>query len=304
MDFSLKDTALYVLLAFAVYSVVVMTLAAVVAVNQERKIWKHKKLPSLSYFALIKVFFFNIVWFVLCGVGFTLISIKWILTCGTSDIEYEGNRWVEANVAKVCIKLFVGTVEVYGKENLPKESEVPAPIFVANHASQIDVGAVYFLNRRFKWIAKSSVLFLPGVGQIMWVSGHVLIKRSGKNKKSVSNLFDRSNEAIQSGVPMFFFPQGTRRIAERLPFKDGAFTVALTNKSTLVLLSVEIPMDAWNTWYPLNILGTSSVPTVKITIHKPITVTGNEDKEKLKKMCDDRIYSVLPAVYKTYDKSK
>jgi len=304
MDFAIQDVAFYAAAAFAVYVVVTMTLAAAVAVNQERKIWSPKELPSLSFVALIKVFFFNILWFSLCGVGFILISIKWILTLGTSDIECEGNRWVEANVARICIRLFVGKVRIYGQENLPKESEVPAPIYVANHASQIDVGAVYFISRRFKWIAKSSVLFLPGVGQIMWVSGHVLIKRSGKNKKSVSNLYEKSNEAVQSGVPMFFFPQGTRRIAERLPFKDGAFTVALTNKCTLVPLSIEIPMDAWNSWYPLNNLWSGSIATVKITIHKPIPVKGTEVKETLKKMCDDQIYSELPAVYKANDKNK
>ena len=65
---------------------------------------------------------------------------------------------------------------------------------------------------------------------------HVFIKRKGKNKKSVSNLYDQSKIAIQSGLPMFVFPQGTRRMAVRLPFKDGAYRIALENESRIVLL--------------------------------------------------------------------
>ena len=69
------------------------------------------------------------------------------------------------------------------------------------------MGAVYFIRRRFKWIAKQSVLYIPGVGGTMYLGDHVLINRvKGKNKSSVSNLFEKSDAAIQAGIPMFLFP--------------------------------------------------------------------------------------------------
>ena len=87
---------------------------------------------------------------------------------------------------------------------------------------------------------------------------------------------------------MFFFPQGTRRLGERLPFKDGAFKVAKENDSDLVPISIEIPLTAWNSFYPF----TKANPVV-LTVHKPISSKG-KDLEQLKKESFDAIYSVLP----------
>ena len=191
----------------------------------------------------------------------------------------------------------MGNVQVDGIENLPPMNPgSPAPVYIANHASQLDVAVVYTLNRRFKWISKSSVFYVPGAGQIMYLSGHVFINRkTGKNRNSVASLFDKSNAAVQAGIPMFFFPQGTRRMAERLPFKDGAFKVAMDNESDLVPISVDIPSTTWNRAYPLP---WGAADPVVLTVHKRISVTKDTDKEALKKQCFDTIYSVLP----NYDK--
>ena len=130
----------------------------------------------------------------------------------------------------------------------------------------------------------------------MLFGDHVLIQRKGKNKKSVQTLFEKSQAAVESGIPMFFFPQGTRKIAQRIPFKDGAFIVAQTSKSPVVPISLEIPRDAWNSLYPINLLWSSYRPVVKITIHPTVAVTGEENRETLKQSCFDQIYSVLPEV--------
>lgn len=228
MAFSLPDPSTIgstVFQVLAYYIGITTVLAAAVAVRQEANIWKADALPSLSLFGAVKVFLFNVVWMILCLVGSLLIVVKYILSVGRSDIEAEANRLVENTVARVCVALFVGSVSVVGQELLPKGDDnscttAPAPVYIANHASQIDVAVVYYAVRtRFKWIAKQSVLFLPGVGQVMALGQHVLIQRKGKNKKSVGNLFEKSNASVQAGVPMFFFPQGTRRIADKLPFK-------------------------------------------------------------------------------------
>ena len=287
--------------ALLLYVAVTSLLAASVAVLQETKIWRPKGLPSLSLWGKLKVFFFNIVWFELCLAGSLVVVAKWALTLGASDMEKDASRLVEDFVARIVFKAFVGDVHITGLENLPAESIVPAPVYIANHASQIDTGVVYFLGRRFKWIAKKSVLFLPGVGSIMSLGKHVFIDRKkGKNGKSVSNLFEKSNATVQAGLPMFLFPQGTRCIAERLPAKEGAFIIAQTNKSPLILVSIDIPETAWNSLYPLNRLWGGDKPVVKITVHPVVNVTGVEDRETLKETCMNQIYSVLP----TYESNK
>ena len=283
----------YLGLLVLAYLCVTMILGSVMGVVQEAKIWAPDGLPSLSLWGRLKVFLFNLMWFTLCLVGSIIVLCKWVLTLGRSDLAMEMNRYVEHWAAIIIIRCFVGDVQVMGNENLPDPNLFPAPVYISNHTSQMDAASVYFFQRRFLWVAKSSVLFLPGVGGVMYFAGHVLIQRSGKNKKSISNLFDKSNEAIQKGIPIFFFPQGTRWQAERLPFKDGAFIVAQTNKSMMVPISLEMPKEGWNGLYPLSLLWNQS-PQVRLTIHKPIQVTGDEDREALKQQCADVIYSVLP----------
>jgi 1-acyl-sn-glycerol-3-phosphate acyltransferase len=262
----------------------------IVSVYQEYKIWAPCIVPSLSVWGMLKVYLFNVVWTVACLFGALLLLPKFFLT-GSAEREAHA---IEHFVAFLCLRLFVGPVVVKNAEKLPSdEPGSPAPIYICNHASQIDLGAVYYINRRFKWIAKSSVRFLPGVGQIMALSKHVFIDRkTGKNKSSVTNLYDKSNASVQAGCPMFFFPQGTRRMTERLPFKDGALNVALQNKSSLVPLSLEIPLDAWNRAYPL----LKSTSPIVLTVHDSINVKGDQDKEQLRQKCFDIIYSVLPMI--------
>lgn len=180
------------------------------SVLQERRIWKSPLLPSLSLFGHARVYFFNVAWMGITLIGGVLLLPKYFAgKIFGFDCQYEAYL-VERFTAEMCFYLFVGGgPEIRGIENLPPDDgSIPAPVYVANHASQIDLAAMYFLGRRFKWISKNSVRYLPGVGLIMSLSQHVFIQRTGKNKKSVMNLYQQSQNAIQSGLPMFFFPQG------------------------------------------------------------------------------------------------
>ena len=272
-------------------SVVVMPIASV---WQERKLWKSHLVPSLGLFGQLKVFLFNVVWMSVTLVGGLIVLVGKLFGF---DAAYGSSR-VEKLTGTLCSLMFVcPKIEIVGGEHLPEEDgSSPAPVYIANHASQIDLGVVYFLNRRFKWIAKDSVRYLPGVGLLLVLGEHVFIKRTGKNKKSISNLYEQSNQAIQSGLPMFLFPQGTRRMSQRLPFKDGAFRIALENKSKLVPISIHIPMNIWNSSYPFCLLWGGKVENVVVTVHEPIQAREGIDKEALKKLSYDAIFSVLPLI--------
>eukprot|EP00980_Cylindrotheca_fusiformis_P027767 scaffold22559_cov111-Cylindrotheca_fusiformis.AAC.6 len=264
------------------------------ATLQEQKIWKNPKLPSLTPFALLKVFLLNIMWMGLSQFG-VLLTPLYMLATGTRTTRDYGHNIVERYVGQVLIKMFVGRrVEIRGIENLPPLNPgSPAPVMIANHDSQLDIAAVYYLNRSWRWIAKSSVFILPGVGQLMFIGGHVFIDRVKKNNKSFTgtrNLYVKSNESLQEGVPMFFFPQGTRRLGERLPFKDGAFKIAKENGSIMIPISIEIPLTAWNSNYPFD----TKVAPIVLTIHKPIESKDFKEVEALKEKCFETIYSVLP----------
>jgi 1-acyl-sn-glycerol-3-phosphate acyltransferase len=267
-----------------------------ISLAQEYKVWKPSSLPSLSPWGMLKVYVFNVLWMGACLISALLCLPKYLLT-GT--VEYASFMWFETTVACGLVRLLVGRVEIRGQQHLPPfTTKAPAPVYIANHSSQLDAAVVYFLKRRFKWIAKASVFYVPGAGQIMYLSGHVFINRkSGNNKNSVASLYEKSNAAIQSGLSMFFFPQGTRNLAQRLPFKDGAFNVAMENGSDLIPISIDIPTSAWNRAYPF--FAKAEADPIVLTIHAPIS-SKNIDKEALKQTCFETIYSTLPI----YDNDK
>jgi len=276
----------------------VICLASLAAVYQERKIWFDKNVPSLTAVGHIKVFGLNFVWMTVCFLGAVVTAIEAAVTNNWFDLKHTrklAHKVVERRCAMLVTWMFVGPVVIKGAENLPAdEPGSPAPVYVANHSSQIDSAVVYYIERQWRWIMKSSIMFLPGVGQITYLGDHIMIdrvRRKNKSKDSITgarNLYVKSDESIQEGIPMFFFPQGTRRLGERLPFKDGAFKVAMNNDSVLVPISVEVPVTTWNSLYPF----VKSNPVV-LTVHKPIESKG-KDIETLKKETFDILYSVLP----------
>lgn len=293
MTFTLYNAIAYVCFLLLPTMFAVATIAA----QQEHKIWKPKSLPSMPLVGIFRAFFTNIAWMVICLVGALLIALKWIATFGQSSIEADA-IWVgEEWMGRLCTLALTGPVVIKGKENLPDRNMTPAPIYIANHSSQIDAAACQCLGRGFKFVVKSSLFFMPGIGLIFYLSKQIFINRKkGKGKKTISDLFEKGSACLQSGTPIFFFPQGTRRVAERLPFRDGAFILAQNNKSSIVPVSVEIPLDIWQGYYPLSLLWTKEVPTIVITVHPPVSVSGDEDREVLKKTCMDQIFSVLPPV--------
>lgn len=278
----------YILKGYALFLAVV----PIPAVYQEAKIWKNPNLPSLSVFGMMKVYVLNLIWITTTSIG-TIILLPKLLLKGHEAVKRDAHCLMERIAAISCTIFVVGPVKVINQQNLPSEG-TPC-IYIANHASQIDLAVVYFIFRRFKWIAKKSVTYLPGVGTLMAMSGHVFIerKKSEDKNKSVKNMYDEAKKNLSNGIPMFIFPQGTRRLGERLPFKYGAYKMAVESEVPLVPISIDIPLQVWNDAYPFNILWTKKDPIV-LTIHEPIPVKKDMDMDVLIQKSSKEIYSVLP----------
>jgi 1-acyl-sn-glycerol-3-phosphate acyltransferase len=44
-------------------------------------------------------------------------------------------------------------------------------VIVANHQSMMDVAAIFALNLKAAWVAKTTVFMIPGVGWLMYLAG-------------------------------------------------------------------------------------------------------------------------------------
>ena len=92
-----------------------------------------------------------------------------------------------------------------------------------------------------------------------------------------------------------------------MPFKAGAFKIAVENQTQVVPMTFHIPLDVWNNVYPLNMLcgeALSDENKITITVHEPIQTTNSTDIEELKEKCYNVIYSALPPIHADSSKDK
>lgn len=112
---------------------------------------------------------------------------------------------------------------IVGEENLPRAK--PA-MMVANHASAVDIWAIFLLRTQFRWLSKDSVFRLPIIGWAMKWAGYVPVQRG--NRRSQIEALEASRVWLRRGVSMVFFPEGTRSLDGNVrEFKSGAFRIAI-----------------------------------------------------------------------------
>ena len=101
-----------------------------------------------------------------------------------------------------------------------------AAVLVANHESMADIPALFGLFRPFKWVSKQSVFRAPFLGWNMSLNRYIPLKRG--DKQSIAKMMALAEAWLDRGVPVMMFPEGTRTTdGELLPFKDGAFRMAI-----------------------------------------------------------------------------
>jgi 1-acyl-sn-glycerol-3-phosphate acyltransferase len=112
-----------------------------------------------------------------------------------------------------------------------------AAVLVANHASLLDILALFDLFRPFKWVSKAEIFRVPVIGWNMRLNGYVpLVRGSGE---SVRRMMARCGELLDQGVPVLLFPEGRRTDDGRLQtFRNGAFDLAVRHRVPVFPIAV------------------------------------------------------------------
>lgn len=112
------------------------------------------------------------------------------------------------------------------------EGDVPpgirerACVVVSNHESSADPFLLSRLPWDMRWVAKAELFRLPVAGWILRCGGDVPIRRGRGG--SVRAMLEACRHTLRHGLPVMLFPEGTRSPdGELLPFKDGAFELAI-----------------------------------------------------------------------------
>lgn len=197
------------------------------------------------------------------------------------------NLQIAVRWSRLLAWLTPARVEVEGAEHVELGQSY---VVVANHQSQFDIPVIYgFCGLDLRWVMKAELRRIPFVASGCRAIGHIFIDRS--NPEQARQAINLAVSRLQAGTGILFFPEGTRsRSGELLPFKKGAFRVAVDQ---------ELPV------LPLTVSGTREVMpagslslcpgTVRLQIHPPVSTVGSTtaDIEPLKEAVRATIASGL-----------
>ena len=215
-------------------------------------------------------------WFVaailLLVVGAPTIAFLWIINRRLWLYPFclwGARTWLDACGARVSVK---------GLENL---EEGKGYVFASNHRSYLDTATLFACaGRRIGLVAKRELLKVPVLGQGMGFVNIIAIDRS--NPERARESMRKAKKVIDNGFSFGVFAEGTRAMpGELLPFKKGAFHLALQTAAPVVPVAIK------NTdWMMGKRTGTAYGGTIEMIILPPIetkSLTTDDLMDLLKK---------------------
>ncbi len=163
-------------------------------------------------------------------------------------------------------------------------------VFMCNHASMIDIWAVFVaLPVSFRFIAKKQLSYIPLFGWAMGAGRFIFIDR--QNAVAARRTIEEAARRIKAGQSVVIYPEGTRTRDGRLgPFKKGGFHLAIDSGAAIVPMAIEGT-------HALMPRGSMLIRAgeVRLQIGEPIPTAGlgPSDRERLVKLVHARIAEML-----------
>jgi 1-acyl-sn-glycerol-3-phosphate acyltransferase len=194
------------------------------------------------------------------------------------DLAHDWSGWVVS---------FAGvTIEV---ESRGKLDPAQPYVFMANHASSLDIWAMFrVVPRRVRMIAKKQLARIPLFGWVMWAGRFIFIDR--QNGVAARRSIDEAIRRVHDGDSVVIFPEGTRtRDGSLGPFKKGGFHLAARAGVPIV----PVALRGTRALMPRGSLLLRS-GTIKAIIGEPVPTQGISDEERAS--LNDRVRSVVEAM--------
>jgi 1-acyl-sn-glycerol-3-phosphate acyltransferase len=167
-------------------------------------------------------------------VGFFYVAAIWLVTAPFDRGRYHAGRAFR-QLAMTAVALNpLWHFETDGET--PNDPRRPY-VAVSNHESYADIFLISHFPWEMKWLSKDTIFRIPVMGWMMRMARDIPIKR-GK-RESVVSAMQGCRDRLARKVSVMIFPEGTRsRTEDLLPFKDGAFKLAIEAQVPILPIAV------------------------------------------------------------------
>jgi 1-acyl-sn-glycerol-3-phosphate acyltransferase len=164
-------------------------------------------------------------------------------------------------------------------------------VVISNHLSNLDP-MMQFRYLKIKWVfmAKKEVYKLPVFRTAARSFNFIKVDRSDKNDRKSIN--EQAKTLFRNGWSLMVYPQGTRAKKDNfLPFKSGAFHIALENNIPILPVVIAGTGDIWPRGRKFMTSGKAIINTLE-----PIDMS-KYTKETIDQLVDET-YEKMSKVYK------
>jgi len=167
-------------------------------------------------------------------VGFVFVTAVFIVTAPFDPGRYAAGRTFRLlSVALVKLNPFWHFSTSGVRISDPRHPYVA----VANHQSYADIALISHLPWEMKWMSKDTIFRIPLMGWMMTMAGDIALTRG--DRSSALEAIAACRDRLLKRVSVMIFPEGTRsRGRELLPFKDGAFRLAIETGVPILPIAV------------------------------------------------------------------
>ena len=166
--------------------------------------------------------------------GFFYVAAIWLVTAPFDPGRYQAGRaFRRLAVSHVALT----RLWRFETEGAPPEGPRRPYVVVSNHESYADIFLVSHFPWEMKWLSKHTIFNIPVMGWMMRMALDVPVRR-GERESAIAALAE-CRDRLARRVSVMIFPEGTRsRTDDLLPFKDGAFHLAIQSRVPILPIAI------------------------------------------------------------------
>ncbi len=168
------------------------------------------------------------------AVGYLCCLVLFLATAA-----FDPHRRITGRAIRFVGRMMVAAVPAWRFEYLrPVPTELPKRLVcVSNHCSNLDPFLLAHLPWEMKFLAKDVLFKIPAVGWGIKLAGDISLVRGSPH--SIKSAMKKAAWYVRGGMPVLIFAEGTRSVSgELLPFKDGAFRLAIDEQAHVLPIAV------------------------------------------------------------------